>query len=164
VILGEFAFLGLGSNIGDRRSYLQSAAARIAAACGRVLRVSGLYDTEPWGSTRQRTFLNQVMEICTHHTPRELLHHCQQIESALMRRRIMRWGPRTIDIDILLFGDMRIRETGLTIPHPELSARRFVLVPLAELIPERIVPGSGRSVRDLLEHCQDTGRVTRLDL
>jgi len=160
--VGVIVFLGLGSNIGDRGSTLSRAVDEISRSCGTLRRSSTLYDTAPWGNKRQSAFLNQVIEIETHHSPRELLHHCQHIEKLLHRRRIIRWGPRTIDIDILLFGDRIIRERGLTIPHQRLRSRRFVLVPLAELAPDLTVPGTQRTVAELLKACRDESRVTRL--
>ena len=161
--VGEIVFLGLGSNIGDRSEYLRRAAALLSETCGTLRRSSGVYETEPWGKKRQGEFLNQVVELTTRYKPRELLDQCRHIEHTLLRRRLIRWGPRTIDIDILLYGEAMIREDGLTIPHAALPFRRFVLVPLAELVPDLIVPGLNRSVHDLLQDCPDTGRVTHFD-
>jgi len=162
--LGENIFLGLGSNVGDRGKYLRRAVDLLSGACGTFLRSSKVYETEPWGNKRQSAFLNQVIEIKTHHQPRELLDYCQHVENTLHRRRYIRWGPRTIDIDILLYGDVILKEERLTIPHPELKIRRFVLVPLAELVPDLMVPGLQSSVSELLKGCPDTGRVARFDL
>ena len=162
--MGKIVFLGLGSNVGDRREYLRRAVDLISATCGTHRRSSGLFETEPWGNKRQSVFLNQVVEIKTHHQPRELLDHCQTIEHTLLRRRFLRWGPRTIDIDILLYGNVMLKEEGLTIPHPGLKSRRFVLVPLAELVPDLMVPGLHRSIGKLLQSCPDTGKVIPFDL
>jgi 2-amino-4-hydroxy-6-hydroxymethyldihydropteridine diphosphokinase len=115
--------------------------------------------TEPWGKRNQSAFLNQVIELETVLEPGPLLEACRSIESRLGRKRMEKWGPRTIDIDILLF-DSRVVETAeLRIPHPRLAERRFVLVPLAEIAPDIRVPGAEQTVSSLLAACKDTGVV-----
>jgi 2-amino-4-hydroxy-6-hydroxymethyldihydropteridine diphosphokinase len=115
--------------------------------------------TEPWGKRNQSAFLNQVIELETVLEPGPLLEACRSIESRLGRKRMEKWGPRTIDIDILLF-DSRVVETAeLRIPHPRLAERRFVLVPLAEIAPDIRVPGAVQTVSSLLAACKDTGVV-----
>lgn len=127
------AFLGLGSNLGDRRRYLREA---IDSLDG-VVRVSSLYETEPVGGPPgQDNFLNVVVELDTELTPRQLLGVCHRLEAAAERQRLERWGPRTLDIDVLLVGDLRVDEPDLVVPHPRMWERRFVMAPLAEIAPD----------------------------
>jgi 2-amino-4-hydroxy-6-hydroxymethyldihydropteridine diphosphokinase len=133
------AYVGLGANLGDREAAILDAARRIDAR-----RLSTIRETEPWGYADQPPFLNAVAEIETELTPRELLDRLLAVERELGRIRLgPRWGPRTIDLDLLLYGDLVVDEPGLTVPHPHLHERRFVLEPLAELDPTLIVPGKG---------------------
>jgi 2-amino-4-hydroxy-6-hydroxymethyldihydropteridine diphosphokinase len=141
------AFVGLGSNLGDREALLRHALAAIAELPGtRVRAVSSFRDTEPVGIVDQPRFLNGAAELETSLPPRELLAGLLEIERRLGRRRsgVARGGPRTLDLDLLLYGDARISARGLEIPHPRLAERRFVLEPLAELDPELEVPAKGR--------------------
>ncbi|MED0736364.1 2-amino-4-hydroxy-6-hydroxymethyldihydropteridine diphosphokinase [Aneurinibacillus thermoaerophilus] len=134
-------FLGLGSNIGDREKLLICAIRMLDAVPGiKVTCVSSLYETDPVGYTEQDTFLNLVVEIETILSPAVLLANTQQIEAELGRVRTIRWGPRTLDIDILLYGKQWIRDKGLEIPHPRMLERAFVIVPLAEIAPEIEIP------------------------
>ena len=142
------AYIGLGSNLGDRRAALDGALALL-----EPLRVSRIVETAPWGKTDQPPFLNAVAEIRTDLEPRPLLDRLLDLERRFGRRRDVRWGPRTLDLDLLLYGDRRVSEEGLDVPHPRLAERRFVLEGLAELCPDRPVPGLGRTVRQLLEAC-----------
>lgn len=136
------AFLGLGGNIGDPAQAIASALQRLNASDGvTVTTVSSLYRTPPWGKTDQPDFFNAAAEIGTTLLPRELLGLCLEIEQGLKRVRGERWGPRTIDIDILLYDECRIAEEGLEIPHPHMTERAFVMVPLAEIAPELVVEG-----------------------
>ena len=133
------AYVGLGSNLGDRESLIRQAAELIGA-----VRLSSIAESEPWGYEHQPRFLNAVAELETVLAPRQLLDHLLDVERRLGRERIgPRWGPRTIDLDLLLYGDETIDEPGLIVPHPYLLQRRFVLEPLAELIPEQKIPGNG---------------------
>jgi 2-amino-4-hydroxy-6-hydroxymethyldihydropteridine diphosphokinase len=133
------AYVGLGSNLGDRERLIREAAALIGAA-----RLSTVIETEPWGYGSQPLFLNAVAELETPLTARQLLDHLLDVERRLGRERIgPQWGPRTIDLDLLLYGDQTTDETGLIVPHPRLTERDFVLRPLAELVPTLIIPGSG---------------------
>jgi len=133
------AYVGLGSNLGDRAALIASAAQAIGAR-----RVSTVIETEPWGLTDQPPYLNAAAEVETELDARGLLDELLEVERRLGRDRSgQRWGPRTIDLDLLLFGDLRIDEPGLVVPHPHLQERRFVLEPLAELEPELEVPGLG---------------------
>jgi 2-amino-4-hydroxy-6-hydroxymethyldihydropteridine diphosphokinase len=139
------AYVGLGSNLGDREATILAA----VAALHGVVAVSTLRETDPVGLTEQPAFLNGAVALETELTPRELLSHLLAVERDLGRERRERWGPRTIDLDLLLYGAETLDEPGLTVPHPHLHERRFALEPLAELDPELVVPGRGR-VRDLL--------------
>ncbi len=154
------AHLGLGSNVGDREEYLKRALDAMGELEGsKVRRVSSIYETEPWGKKDQDPFLNQVVEVDTQLGPHELLAACQRIEKELGRNPQERWGPRTIDIDLLLYGDVVIEDRNLRVPHSLLSERRFVVIPLTELSPSVSVPGLGKTVREVLEDCQDRGTV-----
>lgn len=142
------AFLALGSNLGDRRAYLAGAVARLPD----VVAVSHLYETDPVGGPPgQGAFLNCVVELRTTRTPRELLAAAQAAEAAAERVRTERWGPRTLDVDVLLVGDEVVNEADLVVPHPRMWERGFVLVPLADLAPELVVgyltSDIGRGVR-----------------
>jgi 2-amino-4-hydroxy-6-hydroxymethyldihydropteridine diphosphokinase len=133
------AYVGLGSNLGDRESAIVRAADLIDAR-----RLSTLRETEPWGYEDQPPFLNAVAELETTSPARELLDRLLAVEAALGRDRSgPRWGPRTIDLDLLLYGDLVLDEPGLTVPHPRLAERLFVLEPLAELALARKIPGNG---------------------
>jgi 2-amino-4-hydroxy-6-hydroxymethyldihydropteridine diphosphokinase len=157
-------FLGLGSNLGDRSSSLEQAAELIAKLPDtEVVRLSSVYETEPWGVSGQGNFLNQVAEIRTGLSPAGLLDACHAIENRLGRERTCgRWGPRTIDIDILYFGTSVIEEENLRLPHPAAAGRRFVLEPLAEIAPGFTDPESGRTVAEMLKACGDNGNVRRV--
>lgn len=131
------AYVGLGANLGDREATIREAARRLGAS-----RLSTIRETEPWGYVDQPMFLNAVAEMDTALTARALLDRLLEVERELGRRREgPRWGPRTIDLDLLLFGDEVIDEPGLTVPHPRLVEREFVLEPLRELVPELTIPG-----------------------
>jgi len=143
-------FVGLGSNLGERESLIRLALDDLARLPStRVVRASSLYDTEPVGEVDQPNFLNAVVQLDTELTARRLLWNLQLIERRLGRTRTRHWGPRTIDLDLLLYGDLRIEESDLWVPHPELTRRAFVLVPLVELDPMLVHPGTGET---LLEH------------
>jgi 2-amino-4-hydroxy-6-hydroxymethyldihydropteridine diphosphokinase len=133
------AYVGLGSNLGDRERLIREAAVLIGA-----VRLSTVIETEPWGHENQPMFLNAVAELETPLTSRQLLDHLLDVERRLGRERIgPQWGPRTIDLDLLLFGDETIDQPGLVVPHPRLTEREFVLKPLAELVPTLKIPGAG---------------------
>lgn len=138
-------YLGLGANLGDRLGNLRRAVALLAAEPGiRLLRSSRVYETEPVGGPEQPPYLNAVVEIATELGPRELLAACARIEAELGRVRAERWGPRTIDVDVLTYGRETIREPDLVVPHPRMHERGFVLVPLAELDRDPPLPGGRR--------------------
>jgi len=135
------AFLGLGSNIGDRKANLARAVAMLAAHPQiEVVDVSSIHETEPVGYTKQPDFLNAVARVETTLRPRELLDVILAIEAEMGRERTIRWGPRVIDIDILLFDGEQVDEPGLQIPHPRMMEREFVLRPLAEIAPNLVLP------------------------
>jgi len=144
-------YLGLGSNVGDRARNIQTALEKLAAPDLRVLRVSSLYETEPVGFTAQRWFLNLAAEAETDLFPMQLLARIAKTEQALGRVRTVPNGPRTLDIDILLYGRAVVRSTKLEIPHPRMGERRFVLAPLAELAPELRHPVTHRTIKAMLE-------------
>jgi 2-amino-4-hydroxy-6-hydroxymethyldihydropteridine diphosphokinase len=155
----DIVFLGLGSNVGDKKANLQEALRHLVEAGQRVIQSSSLYQTEPVDFIRQDWFLNLVIRLETGLSPLALLALCQEIETALGRDRALPKGPRTIDLDILFYGDSIISEPGLQIPHPRLHLRRFVLVPLSEMTPDWVHPGLGQSVADLLIQCPDQAQV-----
>lgn len=143
------AYLGLGSNQGDRYEQLKQAAFYLNEYPQiRVVKTSEIYETEPWGGLQQDYFLNQVVEIETDFSPCKLLAACQEIEEVMGRKRLIHWGPRTIDIDILLFEGRVIEEQDLIIPHPYLEQREFVLIPLKEIAPDLVLP-SGTRISDI---------------
>jgi 2-amino-4-hydroxy-6-hydroxymethyldihydropteridine diphosphokinase len=144
-------FVGLGSNLGDRRANLEATIGRLAREPGvRVVRRSGLYETEPVGVADQPWFLNAVLEIETRLAAGELLRMLKRIERELGRRPGRRWGERLIDLDLLVYGEQPLAEPDLTVPHPEMWRRLFVLVPLAELAPDLLAP-DGRSIGRVIE-------------
>lgn len=124
-------FLGLGSNIGDRSAHLR----RALDGLDGVVAVSNVYETEPVGGVEQDAFHNVVVELHTALSPEALLRRCQELERAARRVRLVRWGPRTLDVDVLLYGDRRIGTSDLIVPHPRMTERNFVMVPLLELDP-----------------------------
>ena len=144
-------YLSLGSNLGDREGNLRKAVERLASGDVRVLRSSRIYETEPVGYQDQGWFLNQVVEAETALFPMQLLTRTGRVERELGRRRTVPKGPRTIDIDILLYGAARVATVRLEIPHPRMAERRFVLAPLAELAPLLRHPVTHRTVREMLE-------------
>ncbi len=144
------AFIGIGSNLGDRETNLHQALDLLGAEEEiEIVSVSKLRETDPVGPVVQGPFLNGAVRITTNLPPRELLGRLLAIEQRLGRVRGERFGPRTIDLDLLLFGHETLEEPGLTVPHPRLHERRFALEPLAELAPDLVIPGRG-SVSDLL--------------
>ena len=142
----ELGYLGLGSNAGERRQNLQAAVELLWAHEVTVLAASSVYETEPVGEVLdQRPFYNACLRVETELGPEQLLDACKAIEKALGRVETVRHGPRPIDVDVLLLGDRRYSSERLTLPHREVTSRRFVLVPLLELAPDLEVPGHGRA-------------------
>ncbi len=159
--LRKTVYLSLGSNLGDRRAHLARAQQALQAAGIRILRQASLYATEPVGRATQPWFLNTVVEAETELMPRQLLRAVQDIERRLGRRRLVRSGPRVVDIDILFYGTSVVRSAELQIPHPRLAERRFVLAPLRELAPTLRHPILGRTVAELLATVPDYAQVRR---
>ena len=157
-------FIGVGSNLGDRRAMLAAAIDKLeeSETIG-VVQKSPLYETEPVGYHEQPKFLNQVLEIDTSLTPEKLLRHLLSIEQELGRARRQRWGPRTIDLDLLAYNQLQIASAGLTVPHPEVHRRAFVLQPWYDIAPDFQVVGHDLTVAELLARCSDQSAVIRLD-
>lgn len=127
----------MGSNIGDRRETLRAA----VAAVPDLVAVSPVYETEPVGGPEQDSFYNIVVELETDRTPRQLLELCRELEAAAGRVRKIRWGPRTLDVDVLLVGDLAVNDDDLTVPHARMYQRNFVMVPLMDLYPDVVIEG-----------------------
>lgn len=151
----------LGSNQGEPMEQLEVAKREIAATLGVICQQSQIYQTAAWGNTEQPDFLNQVVMLETDLAPGKLMQRLLALEQKMGRVRAAYMGPRVIDLDILLYEQAVINEPGLTIPHPRLPLRRFVLVPLAELIPDWIHPTEQKSIQQLLDNCTDTLNVNK---
>lgn len=147
------AYLGLGSNLGDRERHLTEAIERIEAKGIAVRKRSSLYETEPWGLPGQPLFLNMALEVETELEPHALLAVLKAVEKELGREETYHWGPRVIDLDILLYNNMIVTEDALSIPHPLLQEREFVLRPLQEIAPDVVHPLLKRSIRELFREC-----------
>ena len=159
-VRGVVAFIGVGANVGDAAKTCRKAIGLLGEIPGvRVLRASSLYRTEPVGPQDQEWFINAVAEIRTSLAPEALLKALKELEQRLGRTPGKKWGPRIIDLDILLYGQEVIREEHLVVPHPEMHRRRFVLVPLCELASYAIHPAFGVSARGLLDRLTDPARV-----
>jgi len=158
----SIAYIGLGSNLGDKKVNCGKALALLSRA-GRLVRVSSFYCTEPVGYEDQEDFVNAVAEVETALSPRELLAVCREIENELGRKRELRWGPRIIDLDILLFGELVVNAPGLAIPHPSMQERRFVLVPLCEIAPRAVHPVFMKTASALLRDLDDSHNVVKCD-
>lgn len=156
-------YIGLGSNIGDKEEYIIKAESEISKIRNtKVLKSSSLYKTEPWGIKDQDFFLNSVLEIQTSLNPSELLAELKRIELILGRKKREKWLEREIDIDLLFFGDFILEIENLKIPHPEISNRNFVLVPMCELKPGFVHPVLKKTVKELLNDSKDSSAVTKL--
>ena len=157
------AYVGLGSNLGDRAGHLLLAVRGMLDAGLDVIRLSSIYETEPVEYENQPAFLNMVAEVrgSTLPSPEQMMARLLRIEYALGRRRDIPMGPRTIDLDVLIFKDLQLETELLTVPHPRLALRRFVLVPLNELVPSLIHPVMGKSIRELLTQTKDRSTVVR---
>jgi 2-amino-4-hydroxy-6-hydroxymethyldihydropteridine diphosphokinase len=149
-------FLALGTNLGNRSANLQAAVTALPPVIHGLVQ-SPIYETPPWGLASQPAFLNMVLKGETDLSPQELLKYIKDLEIRLGRQPSVRWGPRLIDLDILFFADLILDSPGLTIPHPHLHERAFVLVPLADLEPELVHPVLGKTIRQLLGEVDVTG-------
>jgi 2-amino-4-hydroxy-6-hydroxymethyldihydropteridine diphosphokinase len=157
----EHAYLLIGGNQGDRQTYLEKAKKAIGMHCGELTSESAVYETEAWGQTEQAPFLNQALELQTAKSPEELLACILQIETALGRRREQRYGPRTIDIDILLFGKRVVDLPFLIVPHPELANRRFALHCLNDIAPDLVHPVYKKKICEMLLESKDPLQVNK---
>ena len=159
---GEWVFWGIGSNLGVRRTRIEEAIASLEEGGISILRRASLYETEPVGITDQPWFLNTVMAGETALTPQGLLKVCKEIERTAGRKETVRFGPRLLDIDILLYKGLVIHEEGLDIPHPRMHERRFVLVPLLEIAPSIKDPRNGKRYANILAGLDEGKKVTKL--
>ena len=157
------AFLGIGTNLGDREKNLRDSIVKIEKHIGWVVKSSSVYETAPWGVDAENDFLNMVTEIETCHSPDEIMKQILMIESMLGRERNQdRYSSRVIDIDILFFDDLVLNEKGLKIPHRLIHERKFVLVPFNEIAPDFIHPVLAKSMKVLLDECRDRSKISKL--
>jgi 2-amino-4-hydroxy-6-hydroxymethyldihydropteridine diphosphokinase len=151
-------YLSLGTNMGQRRRNLERALDGLGEVVA-ITAVSPIYQTPPWGLTDQPDFLNLCLAATTDLTPRQLLHFNQQLEKRIGRTKEVRWGPRLIDIDILFYDDIISCSEELTIPHPQIAQRAFVLVPLADIAPDLVHPETGQTVTEMVAQVDTAGVV-----
>ena len=156
-------YLGIGSNIGDSKMHLKNCVEALNLNIGKVSHVSSVYETKAWGNQNQANFFNQVVQISTDILPFELLKKIKELEIVLGRTKTEKWGPRVVDIDILLFSNFHFTAANLQIPHAFLQERRFVLVPLLEINPALIHPILMKNVGKLLEECEDSAWIKKLN-
>ncbi len=157
--MDHLAVVLLGSNLGDRYKNLDDAASFLQGIAMQIEHTSSTYDSSAWGKTDQPDFLNRVISIKTDLIPTDLLGRLLDIENKMKRERSEKWGPRTIDLDILFYDDLVYADEELHIPHPGIATRRFTLIPLCELYPDFIHPVYQVSLLHLLDKCEDRGRV-----
>ena len=149
------AYLLTGGNLGDRNQNLTTAREFISKQCGEIIAASSLYETAAWGNTDQPAFLNQALEIVISLNARQLIRRLLKVETMMGRVREEKYGPRIIDIDILLFNDEKHNYQLLKLPHPEMQNRRFALLPLAEIAPDIVHPVLNKTITELLKECKD---------
>lgn len=157
----QHLFLSLGGNLGNTREIFEGAYPLIEKKIGKISVYSSIYQTEAWGPIPQADFLNQVLLVSTELKPEACLTVLLEIEREFARERKERWGPRTLDLDILFYEDVILAESDLSIPHPRIAERKFILTPLAEIAPQFKDPISGKSMISLLENCSDRSQVNR---
>jgi 2-amino-4-hydroxy-6-hydroxymethyldihydropteridine diphosphokinase len=156
-------YLGIGANLGDRGKNINEALELIKEHIGPVIKVSSLYETEPWGFKCENDFMNMVAEVETKLKPSGLLGRILMIEAQLGRLRgEKKYSSRLIDIDILIYGEKILETKSLIVPHPEMHERRFVLVPFSEIMPDLVHPKLGKTIKDLLKGCPDKSTVKKL--
>lgn len=149
------AYLLTGGNLGNRSAYLQEARKLVQQYCGKIVHFSAIYETAAWGVTDQPSFYNQALVVETTLTPQHLMQQLLEIEEKMGRKRILKMGPRIIDLDILLIDDLVLSSDLLTLPHPALPGRRFALLPLSEIAPALIHPALHKTISQLLAECTD---------
>ncbi len=154
-------FLSLGGNLGNTREIFEGAYPLIEKKIGKISVYSSIYQTQAWGPIPQADFLNQVLLVNTSLKAEDCLVEILEIEREFGRERKERWGPRTLDLDILYYGDKVIAESNLSIPHPRIAERKFILTPLAEIAPTFTDPASRKTMVTLLADCSDKGQVNR---
>ena len=152
-------YLHLGSNVGDRKQMLLNAIQAISIQIGNITKESSIYETEPWGLTNQPDFYNMAVEVHSEIKVEEVFNLIKSIEKEMDRQKDIKWGPRNIDIDILYCNDMIVETPELTIPHPQIYNRNFVLIPMIEIAGELIDPVKNLSLDELYEQCKDTHEV-----
>lgn len=157
----QHLFLSLGGNLGNTREIFEGAYPHIEKKIGKIAVYSSIYRTEAWGPIPQADFLNQVVLVNTTLKPEACLKELLDIEKSFGRERKERWGPRTLDLDILYYANVIIAESDLSIPHPRIAERKFILTPLAEIAPLFEDPTSGKSMVTLLADCTDNSQVNR---
>ena len=155
------AYLLMGGNLGDREAYLQKAALLLQKYCGNIILSSSIYETAAWGFTDQPSFFNQAIALETALDPETLMQQLLQIEDLMGRQRLIRMGPRTIDLDILLIDNYVVSSDLLTLPHPFLAQRRFALQPLCEIAPALVHPVLHQTIEQLLVDCADSSNVQK---
>jgi len=155
-------FLGLGSNLGEREKCLNQAVGHLKKLrASSLVWASSVYETDPYGKVDQPKFLNAAVQIETSLEPSELFEEIKKIEATAGRSRNERWGPREIDIDILIYDGLVFESDSVKVPHPEIEKRKFVLVPLREIAPDLVHPVTGLNVEEMAAQCQDSGRVVK---
>ncbi len=154
-------FLSLSSNLGDKKANIENACVLLEKNDIKIIKKSALYETEPWGEEEQPWFLNQVVEVATILHPQDLLEKTQDIEKELGRKKRKKWTEREIDIDILFYGKEILHKENLTIPHPFIEDRKFILVPLNEIASDFIHPILKKSMKELLHECNDLLQVEK---
>ncbi|MCD8538402.1 MAG: 2-amino-4-hydroxy-6-hydroxymethyldihydropteridine diphosphokinase [Leadbetterella sp.] len=155
-------FLGIGSNLGDKAEHIRTALQRIRARIGSLKNISAIYETEPWGVEGQDSYYNLAAEVETPLFPLQLLEAIRQIEQECGRERKERWGSRTLDIDLLFFENYYFTLPDLTVPHPRLTERNFVLYPMAEISGSFVHPGNRLTVSELKERSPDAGWINKI--